>query len=175
MRYAFMLFIASNVVWAHDPKMHQAATSNAQFEQLKKLVGTWSGTAQHGEETNKTTVTYRLTGGGSTIIETQFADTPHEMVTAYYVEGKDVVLTHYCAAGNQPKMKAKPSTNPSMVEFAFAGGSNIKKNDMHMHNAAIRFIDDTHIEAKWESYKDNKSAGQAQFVLEKNEPQQKSF
>ena len=46
----------------------------------------------------------RTTGGGSAVTETLFPGTAHEMMSVYHMDGDDLVLTHYCAGGNQPRM-----------------------------------------------------------------------
>jgi hypothetical protein len=35
------------------------------------------------------------------------AEDGDEMVTVYHADGPDLVLTHYCLEGNQPRMRAK--------------------------------------------------------------------
>ena len=36
-----------------------------------------------------------------------FPGTGHAMTTVYHLDGRDLVLTHYCMGGNQPRMRAK--------------------------------------------------------------------
>ena len=50
---------------------------------------------------------YAVTAAGSAVVETVFPGTEHEMVTVYHADGSDLVLTHYCMEGNQPRMRAK--------------------------------------------------------------------
>ena len=77
--------------------------TNSQFVMLKKLAGDWSGTARHGDHpASETTISYRLTSNGSALMETMFCESDHEMITMYHCHGDDVILTHYCAIGNQP-------------------------------------------------------------------------
>ena len=82
-------------------------------------------------------MSYRVTGAGSALVETQFPGSPHEMVTVYYVDGNDLVLTHYCAARNQPRMKLVRATDTDLV-FEFTGRSNLDPaKDMHTHDATM--------------------------------------
>jgi hypothetical protein len=79
--------------------------------------------------------------------ETLFPGQPHEMVSIYTVDGPDLVMTHYCVLGNQPRMKADPKSAPGQICFRFAGGSNLDpKKDKHMHAATLTIVDDGHIE-----------------------------
>lgn len=145
------------------------STAQSQFESLKKLQGTWVGKANHGEQANDATVTYKVTANGTVVVETVFAGSPHEMVTMYYLDGKDLKLTHYCAAGNQPQMKAKTSGKKAdadnVIDFEFAGGTNITKQGMHMHAAHFRFVDADHLESAWESFSQGRKVSEAKFAL----------
>ena len=63
-----------------------------------------------GKPTDQVVSVFKLTGGGSAVQETIFPGAAHEMVSVYHADGKDVVMTHYCALGNQPKMKLDPAS-----------------------------------------------------------------
>jgi hypothetical protein len=109
---------------------------------------------------------YRVTSGGSAVVETVFAGSDHEMVTVYHLDGDDLVLTHYCMLGNQPRMKAERGSDPKKSVFKFAGGTNIKPDsDLHMHEAVFEFIDDDHFTSSWTLYRDGKPATVAKIDL----------
>ncbi len=56
-------------------------------------------------------------------------------------------MTHFCCLGNQPRMKADPTSPPNQIRWKFAGGSNLDPaKDMHMHEGTLTFVDDDHIE-----------------------------
>jgi hypothetical protein len=165
---ALALALTAAALAAPQPDAPPAATSPA-FESLKSLAGTWTGTAAWDEAGQKgggeITIVYRLTAAGTAVEETMSPGTPHEMVTVYHMDGQDVVLTHYCAAGNQPRMRLEGSSDPKVLSFRFIGGSNMKESDMHMHSAQITLVDADHIQGLWTSMKDGKAAGQASFDL----------
>lgn len=138
----------------------------AQLEKLKALEGTWSGKAAHGDSpAGDVSSTWHVTGNGSAVVETIFPGTPHEMVTVYHLDGDQLVLTHYCAAGNQPTMRALPASDPSVIAFDFVRGSNMKPGDMHMHSARIVLAGQDRLETEWTTWKDGKAAGAARFSL----------
>jgi hypothetical protein len=111
--------------------------ARAQFERLKSLAGTWTTTAATGHAAG--TFRYTVTAGGSAIQEEMSPGTPNAMVTLFYMDGPDLVLTHYCAAGNQPRMRALPSEPDGTIPFVYAGGTNIDaEHDGHMHGARFR-------------------------------------
>ena len=156
---------------AESSKKDDGAKSKAaaQFEQLKKLEGEWVGEFAHGEgPKNETTVRYKLTGAGSALVEHLFEGTGHEMITVYHLDGDRLILTHYCAAQNQPRMCAKPSDDTKTIAFEFLDGTNMDAaTDMHMHNATIEFIDDDHFKSEWTSYDDGKPSGKAVFEMKR--------
>lgn len=147
---------------------HASATdpidSSTAFQLLKKLNGVWEGTVE-SPSGPKTQVNYRLTANGNTLIETLFPGTSHEMISMYHRDGSDLVLTHYCAMGNQPKMRLTKANVKELI-FDFAGGSNFDpKKDMHIHSGKIVFKDNDTIEAEWAVFNGEKPAGSNKFFL----------
>lgn len=143
--------------------------AKAQFEQLKKLAGEWTakaGSAAGGMDSD-VKVVYKLTAGGSVMMETISPGTDHEMVTMYHMDGDNLVMSHYCVLGNQPQMKAEPSKDAKTITFTCNGhGGNMKsENDMHMHSEVITFVDDNHIKTAWTMYVDGKRGDDHKFEL----------
>ena len=71
--------------------------------------------------------------------ETLFPGTPNEMISMYHLADGQLVMTHYCAMGNQPRMKldAQAST-PDKLVFAFDGGTNFDPaKDGHVHSGSL--------------------------------------
>ncbi len=124
---------------------------------LSALSGEWSGPAVWDQGGKKGGVefklSYKVTSGGKTVLETMFPGTPGEMVTAYHQDGDDLMLVHFCTSGNQPRMKRVPGANPDEFAFKCQGGTNMKETDSHMHSARLRIIDADHIEGEWSSVK----------------------
>jgi len=129
------------------------------FQRFKALAGEWVA-AEDGEMTKKGDLVarYAVTAGGTAVVETIFPGTPHEMVTVYTAEGPDVVLTHYCMVGNQPRMRAKHPSGPRF-EFAFDGGANVAPaSDRHMHSAWVEFVGDNELRSEWTEHAAGKPA-----------------
>ena len=136
-----------------------AASPHAGLERLKKLAGTWVAADKDGKPTDQIVSVIKVTAAGSAVQETLFPGQPHEMVSIYHRDGDDLVMTHYCALGNQPRMKADPKSPPNQISFKFAGGSNFDPaKDMHMHEGTLTFVDDDHIEFSGVAWKDGKPA-----------------
>lgn len=139
----------------HKHEHTTAAKAHPQLEQLKKLAGTWVEADAEGKPTDKVGSIIRVTAGGSAVHETLFPGQPHEMISVYTVEGNDLVMTHYCVLGNQPRLKADPQSAAHEISFKFAGGANLNPaKDKHMHDATLKIVDAEHIEIEgtgWEN------------------------
>src|SRR5262249_53427970 len=123
------------------------AASHPTLEKLKKLAGTWVEADKDGKPTDKVVSVVKVTAGGSAVVETLFPGQAHEMVSVYHLDGKDVVMTHYCVLGNQPRMKADPKSPEGKIHWQFTGGTNLDvAKDKHMHEATVTFVDDDHLE-----------------------------
>jgi len=150
----FALFASLAIVAApaaageHD---HAAAGGPPALDRFRALAGEWVA-AEDGEMMKKGDLVarYEVTAAGTAVIETVFPGTPHEMVTVYHRDGEDVVLTHYCMEGNQPRMRARGNGAGERVEFAFDGGANIDPaTSRHMHSASFRFLGPDLFESEW--------------------------
>jgi len=165
----------STVVWSQDKHDHHtpAATSNPGMEKMKGLAGTWVTADKDGKPTDEVASVIKVTAGGSAVQETTFPGQPHEMISVYTADGPDLVMTHYCALGNQPRMKAeRKSIASNKINFEFAGGSNLDpKKDKHMHGATLTIVDADHIEVEgigWENGAPMKEmCGQMKLVRKK--------
>lgn len=132
-----------------------AGPKNAGLDKMKTLAGTWVVADKDGKPTDEVVSVIKVTAGGSAVHETLFPGQPHEMVSIYTADGSDLVLTHYCMLGNQPRMKASTKSLTNKLNFEFAGGSNLDpKKDRHMHAAILTIVDPDHYEMEgigWEN------------------------
>ena len=124
------------------------AQSNAQktLDRFKSMVGTWQSKSPNGKTSE---VTYRLAAGGTTVMADMHLS-GHEMASMYYVDGDQLVMTHFCATGNQPRMKAVISPDLNTVSFDFMDATNLPgPNTGHMHRAVFLFSDANHYTEEW--------------------------
>lgn len=144
---------------AENKPVLPAAPTNAGMEKLKSLVGTWVKADDQGRPTDEIVSVMKLTAGGSALQETLFPGQPHEMISMYTAEGTDVVMTHYCMLGNQPRMKANTKSPGNKLRFEFNGGSNLDpKKDKHMHSATLTIMDADHIMIEGEAWENGVAA-----------------
>ena len=147
---AALVLSASVAVAAPPAPATTAAAAPAGLERLKALAGEWVS-AEDGEMAKKGDLVarYSVTASGSAVVETVFPGSAHEMVTVYHADGADLVLTHYCMEGNQPRMRAK-SARASRLEFAYDGGTNIDPaRDRHMNSAVLDLVSGDEIRSQW--------------------------
>jgi hypothetical protein len=136
------------------------------FEALKSLEGKWAGTAGAGEESNPVEIIYKVTAAGSALMETLMPGTENEMVTVYHMDGDRLMLTHYCAGGNQPRMVLDPDSPEGDLHFRFDGGTNMNsEKDPHMHEATIHIGDAGRLECEWVGFNEGKQSETMAFSL----------
>ena len=140
-----------------------ATETEKSFDKLKALAGSWEGPvsvdppmpASMGSSDKPLHITMRVTSRGHALVhEMQEAGTPLDPalydhpVTMLYTDGDQLLLTHYCDAGNRPRMTGKLSADGTKVEFAFldmAGGNDYG----HMFHAVFTIIDANHHTEDW--------------------------
>lgn len=160
MRMATMIILVSVVAIGAS-----VAGTAEKFEMMKKLEGEWVE-VKEGVVTDRVVTRFRLTAAGTALEATVFEGGKHEMMTLYHLDGEDLVLTHYCINGNQPRMRAETRTEPGTIVFRCAGGANIKsEDDKHMHQASIVWKDDDHIRTEWREFENGKNIYTASFDL----------
>jgi hypothetical protein len=147
------LVLAACAVGSQAQEGKKAPAGNPGLERFKQLAGEWAGKGPHGEMR----IVYRVTSGGSTVMETIDPGSDHEMVSMIHADGADLLLTHYCMLGNQPHMKAMPKSGDSKIAFEFVKVTNLKSdNDMYMRSATFTFVDKDTLKTEWTSFKDGK-------------------
>ncbi len=140
-----------------EAKKPVAVKSSAAFSKLKSLAGTWSGTKGSGKEAQKITVHYKVSSGGSSVIETHFPGKPFEMVSVYNDVNGNPQMTHYCALQNQPTLKMD-SSKGNTLKFSFIKGTNLDASkDKHMHSLTLKIIDTNKIVQEWIEHSDGKA------------------
>lgn len=126
------------------------------FDKLKTLVGAWQSKMPDG---NITTISYKIVSNGSAIMETISSKEDENMITMYHLDGSNLMMTHYCSMGNQPRMKAEVNNdNLNELHFRFVDVTNLKNKDAgYMSNLDIKFVDNDHLIHDWTFTKDGKN------------------
>jgi len=163
---AAVVLSAASVSAAPASAPTPARPTLASLEKFKTLAGEWVA-AEDGDMVKKGDLVarYAVTASGSAVVETVFPGSEHEMVTVYHADGPDLVLTHYCMEGNQPRMRARGAQG-SRFDFAYDGGTNIDpKRDRHMHSATFDLASADEIRSEWSELAEGKPVFVARLHL----------
>lgn len=134
------------------------------LDPIKALAGKWEEPAEGGMPAS--VVEFKVTAAGGSVVETMFPGMPHEMVNVYTVDGDDVIVTHYCASKNAPRMKLTKNENGVML-FEFIDGANIKADKSYMGRLEMIVTGPDEMEEKWTSIKDGKDEGQVHLKMKR--------
>jgi hypothetical protein len=140
---------------------HNAQAQANLFDKLKPLAGTWESEM---EGKKNTAIVSKITSNGSVFCETMFPGSDHEMTNMYHMDGGGLVLTHYCAMGNQPRMRCVGQKAPNVFYFAFDDATNVAPGQLYMGEMTLTIIDNNHIRQDWRSFKDGKLADHATTI-----------
>jgi hypothetical protein len=126
------------------------AQSDAQtsFAKLKTLQGSWEGTM----DGTPLEVSLRVTSMGSALMhEMRQKGKPDDPITMFHVDGDRLLLTHYCDAGNQPRMVGTTSPDGKIITFHFLDATNLLRSQPgHMQRVVFNLIDPDHHTEMWE-------------------------
>jgi len=137
--YLFILLISTAA-------LAQSAAQKS-FEQLKVLAGSWEGSLD-GQTMH---VSLRVTSMGNALMHEMKGSGPDDPITVFNLDGDRLLLTHYCDAGNQPRMVATISPDGKTIVFNFLEATNLLSTQMgHMQRVTFTFIDPDHHTEKWE-------------------------
>jgi hypothetical protein len=162
---AILVLLAALAVAQSDSQKptDKVAPSEAQksFAELKSLAGTWQGEfttvpkmPQMGDDA-RAQITLRIASRGNSLIhEMKEPGTPDDPtrydhpVTMFYLDNDQLFLTHYCDAGNRPRMVARTSPDGKTIEFDFLDVTGDLTHG-HMQHAVFTIIDANHHIEEW--------------------------
>jgi hypothetical protein len=118
------------------------------FDQLKSLTGSWEGKTSDGKPVQ---VSFEDVAGGSALMSEIHGHGPENMVSMFHLDGPNrLLMTHYCGAGNQPRMTASTSPDGNTITFDFLDATNLATPDAgHMQRVVITILDANHHTEDW--------------------------
>ena len=124
------------------------AQTNAEkaFASIKNMPGTWEGKTPDGQALQ---VSFKVTAGGSAVMSEIMGK--EDMISMFHLDGPNkLLMTHYCAAGNQPRMQASVSPDGKVITFNFLDASNLDSPEAgHMHSMTLTMLDENHHTEEW--------------------------
>jgi hypothetical protein len=170
MLFALVLMSLSTVMFGQADAQKSPTDAQRSFDQLKALAGSWEAVVKTNPPTPEgdgkhVQVTLRVTSMGNALMhEMKMEGRPDDPITMLYIDNDRLTLTHYCDAGNRPRMVAKTSPDGKTVEFDFvdvAGGTQYG----HMHHAIFTVVDANHHTEDWTFMVPGDKMVQAHFDL----------
>lgn len=117
------------------------------FATIKSLPGSWEGKAPDGRALQ---VTFKVTSAGTAVIS-EIVVPNEDMVSMIHMDGPNrLLLTHYCAMGNQPRMQASASPDAKTITFNYVDATSLSAPDAgHMQRMVLTVLDDNHHTEEW--------------------------
>ena len=131
---------------------------------LAALEGEWTLLDENGTDTGVVGAVFKATANGSAVSEVMVPGAPHEMINMYHADGDRVLMTHYCAAGNQPRLEIV-AAGEDRLELRFESITNLASDDAnHMRQAEYRFHGPDRLTTYWYSMSDGKLSEEATVI-----------
>jgi hypothetical protein len=128
-------------------QMKNSPAGDAALARLKTLVGTWNGTTKDGQ---KGSVTYRTISNGTCVEETLHTPDSVDMVSVYCPDREGVMMTHYCAGNNQPRMRTRDTGDGNRMAFTFVDVTNLTDPKAgHMKSLVMVFEGKDRLTQEW--------------------------
>jgi hypothetical protein len=135
------------------------ASATGDFAQLKQLAGDWKGKTVN--------VSYALMSADTALVETYAVGSKHETLSVFHPAGATVMVTHYCAQGNQPRLKLENATTNRWV-FTFADATNLSSaSASHLVRLELELSGDGRRLKRVETYEDNGKPETTSLELER--------
>jgi hypothetical protein len=139
-------------------------SSETAFETFKGFEGKWA--IRSGQKTLSIEMTYEIGSKGSIVTE-QFG----KELSVFYRDGQSLLMTHFCNAGNQPRLRLREDNRPGVFEFQMFDITNLQSPDAdHVKRVVYRIIDDRtlDLEIVW---KHSKSEESEKYTLTRLNPE----
>jgi hypothetical protein len=133
-RAAVLLFLLASPALAADL---------GPWGRLKGLVGTWR---RSDAPASPFRIRYRLISADTALVE-EFGDPARQPTqTVFHHDGDRILATHYCAQGNQPRLRLRTDPSTDALVFEFLDATNLRNAaDSHLVRLTFRWRDADHL------------------------------
>jgi hypothetical protein len=136
------------------------ANSETAFDAFKSFNGKWS--IQSDGKLLPIEMTYD-NGSKNSIVAEQFG----KELSVFYRDGQDLLMTHFCNVGNQPRLKLKGDSKIGYLEFVTFDVTNLENQETpHVQKVVYHIINEKHIELEL-VWKLGKSERSEKYILNK--------
>ena len=117
------------------------------FKRLQSLTGSWKISDPQTPSKAAFRISYKLISRDSALVET-FGDPDGPVTeTVYHLDGENLMATHYCAQGNQPRLRLQGESTDTALHFSFLDITNLKHaEDSHLIDLRFSWRTDGKIE-----------------------------
>src|ERR1700751_3267958 len=115
------------------------------FNAIKNMPGTWEGQTSEGDTVQ---VNFKAVSRGSAIVSEILGK--EDMISVFNLDGSRLLMTHYCAMGNQPRMQASVSPDGKTITFNYVDATNLAPPDAgRMQKMVLTVLDENHHIEEW--------------------------
>ena len=145
----------------------RAADPATPWARLKTLAGTWQRTDASTPTSKAFRIRYRLISADTALVE-EFGDPAKQVTqTVFHPDGERLLATHYCAQGNQPRLRLRTAPASDALVFEFLDATNLQHaEDSHLVRLTLRWRDADHL-VREEVYAANGREEASTLVLER--------
>jgi hypothetical protein len=120
-----------------QPAPAEASPAATAFQQLSGLVGTWRNADRPQSPLR---IRFYLTAGGTVLVESwERTDGQPHSLTLYHRDGANLIATHYCPQGNQPRLAL--ATSGKSLAFTFRDATDLDSGESHLHDLGFDLTD----------------------------------
>ena len=120
------------------------ADSPGALARLHRLVGEWEAKTISGSSIR---VSYRAIAGDAALVESFRTASGRETLTIYHADGPHLIATHYCAQGNQPRLRLESASTATTLQFVFYDATNLlDSNGSHLTRLWLQLRDADHFD-----------------------------
>jgi hypothetical protein len=149
LQLSFLLALLAVAILAPSLSASSGNFATDAFRKLQSLEGNWEGSTPQGEPVKS----YISPIASNSAVMESVTVGRDEMVSLYSVDANSILLVHYSASNDQPRMRAVPASS-SIQELVFSFENNPSAS--HEGKLVIEFQDSDHITERWTSRHDGK-------------------
>ena len=159
--------IIITLVALHTCLVVATPTADALFSKLQDLAGVWRLSNPKNARDTAFRISYKPISRNTALVEV-FGD-PNGAVTetVYHMDGDSLMATHYCAQGNQPRLRLRNDSTSESLHFTFFDVTNLKKPaDSHLVDLRLTLLPDGRLRRE-ETYRENGHDDGSTILLER--------
>lgn len=135
------------------------------FDQMKSLVGYWKRADKNNTEFK---IHFEPTANETVLVETWLYKNKKHSMTMYHRDGDNLLATHYCPQGNQPRLQMTEVGQSNDIVFEFRDATNLhSQSDSHQHSLRFNLADVNNSITRGETYRSQKGEESTELILER--------